>query len=396
MKVLVINAGSSSLKYQVIDMENEVALAQGLVERIGLDGSKIKQKAGDGRVYEREVDMKDHAVAVEVVKEALTDPEKGIIKSLEEIGAVGHRVVHGGEQFSKSVVIDDEVKAVIKECSKLAPLHNPANLTAIEVFEAAMPGVPMVAVFDTAFHQGMPKEAYLYALPYELYEEDHIRKYGFHGTSHKYVSYQAAKMLGRPIEELKLITCHLGNGASLAAVKGGVSVDTSMGFTPLMGVVMGTRSGLLDPAIVTYLMENKNMSIAEINNLMNKESGMLGVSGISSDFRDVYDAAENGNERAKIALDMFAYSIKKYIGLYAAVLDGADAIVFTAGVGENSGYVREKIVETLGFMGVAIDKEKNMAARGEANVSAPGAGVATLVIPTNEELMIARDTVELI
>ena len=396
MKVLVINAGSSSLKYQVIDMENEVALAQGLVERIGLDGSKIKQKASNGRVYEREVDMKDHAVAVEVVKEALTDPEKGIIKSLEEIGAVGHRVVHGGEQFSKSVVIDDEVKAVIKECSKLAPLHNPANLTAIEVFEAAMPGVPMVAVFDTAFHQGMPKEAYLYALPYELYEEDHIRKYGFHGTSHKYVSYQAAKMLGRPIEDIKLITCHLGNGASLAAVKGGVSVDTSMGFTPLMGVVMGTRSGLLDPAIVTYLMENKNMSIAEINNLMNKESGMLGVSGVSSDFRDVYDAAENGNERAKIALDMFAYSIKKYIGLYAAVLDGADAIVFTAGVGENSGYVREKIVETLGFMGVAIDKEKNMTARGAVNVSAPGARVATLVIPTNEELMIARDTVELI
>ncbi len=396
MKILVINAGSSSLKYQLIDMANENVLAKGLVERIGLEGSRIKQTTADDKVFDITTEMKDHEAAVEMVKKALMDEELGVISSLEEITAVGHRVVHGGEQFSSSVVINEEVKEAIKECAKLAPLHNPPNLKAIEVCEEAMPGVPMVAVFDTAFHQGMPSYAYLYALPYELYEKNRIRKYGFHGTSHKYVAYRAAEIVGKPIEELKIISCHLGNGASLAAIDKGVSIDTSMGFTPLMGVVMGTRSGMIDPAIVTYLVENENMSVAQINNMMNKESGMLGISGVSSDFRDVAEAAKEGNARAQLALDMFAYSIKKYIGLYTAVLGGVDVIVFTAGVGENSGFVRGKILENMEYLGVAIDSEKNMAARSEANVSAEGAKVQTLVVPTNEELMIARETKALI
>ena len=397
MKVLVINCGSSSLKYQLIDMVNEEALAQGLVERIGIEGSVLTQKVEGKDKYIVKEEMKDHKDAIRLVLEALVDENNGVIKSMDEISAVGHRVVHGGEKYKESVVINDEVKANIEECFKLAPLHNPANMIGIKACEELMPNTPMVAVFDTAFHGTMPEDAYLYALPYELYEKDGIRKYGFHGTSHKYVSQTCAEVMGRDIKDLKIITCHLGNGASLCAVKNGVSVDTSMGFTPLEGVAMGTRCGNIDPAIVTFLMKEEGLSVDEVNDLLNKKSGVLGISGISSDFRDIEDAAFNkGNRRAQLALRIFEYKIRTTIGAYAAAMGGVDAIVFTAGVGENGPETREKCLEGLEFLGVEIDREANNVRGKVREISKAGCKVKAFVIPTNEELVIARDTLELI
>ena len=397
MKVLVINCGSSSLKYQLIDMVNEEALAQGLVERIGIEGSVLTQKVEGKDKYIVKEEMKDHKDAIRLVLEALVDENNGVIKSMDEISAVGHRVVHGGEKYKESVVINDEVKANIEECFKLAPLHNPANMIGIKACEELMPNTPMVAVFDTAFHGTMPEDAYLYALPYELYEKDGIRKYGFHGTSHKYVSQTCAEVMGRDIKDLKIITCHLGNGASLCAVKNGVSVDTSMGFTPLEGLAMGTRCGNIDPAIVTFLMKEEGLSVDEVNDLLNKKSGVLGISGISSDFRDIEDAAFNkGNRRAQLALRIFEYKIRTTIGAYAAAMGGVDAIVFTAGVGENGPETREKCLEGLEFLGVEIDKEANNVRGKVREISKAGCKVKAFVIPTNEELVIARDTLELI
>lgn len=395
MKVLVINAGSSSLKYQLINTTNNDVIAKGLCERIGIEGSKLTHKPAGKEETVIEQPMANHADAIKLVIAALLDEKHGVIKSMDEIGAVGHRVVHGGEYFNKSVIIDDSVKKAIEACSELAPLHNPANLTGIKACEEVMPGVPQVAVFDTAFHQTMEPKAYLYAIPYELYQKDKIRKYGFHGTSHKYVANRAAQMLGRPIEELKLVTFHLGNGSSVTAVDGGKSVDTSMGFTPLSGVIMGTRSGVIDPAIIPYIMDKEHLSIKEVDKLLNKESGVLGISGISSDFRDLSKEADEGNERAKLALDMFVYSVKRYLGFYACAMGGVDAVVFTAGIGENNGAIRAAIMEGMEFLGAAIDLEKNKG-RGEIDISAAGAKVKTLVIPTNEELMIALDTKALV
>lgn len=396
MKVLVINAGSSSLKYQLIDMATKEVLAKGQCERIGIDGSKLKHSPSGKDSVVLEQPMKDHSDAIKLVTAALVDPSHGVIKDMSEIGAVGHRVVHGGEYFSSSVVIDDEVKKIIDDCSTLAPLHNPANLIGIEACEKAMPGVPMVAVFDTAFHQTMPPKAFLYAIPYELYEKYKIRKYGFHGTSHFYVSRRAADMLGKPIENLKIVTMHLGNGASIAAVDGGKSVDTSMGFTPLAGVIMGTRSGLIDPAIVPFLMDKENLSMDEVNDMLNKKSGILGISGISSDFRDVEIKANEGDEKANLALEMFIYSVKRYIGMYATVMGGLDAVVFTAGVGENNAPIREAIVKDLEFMGLKIDSAKNQIRGEEKIVSTDDSKVKLMVIPTNEELTIALDTEKLL
>lgn len=395
MKVLVINAGSSSLKYQLIDMDNQEVLAKGLCERIGIDGSNLQHTnvAKDQKV-KIEKPMKDHADAIQMVIDALIDPDHGVIASMNEIGAVGHRVVHGGEYFADSFVIDGKVKEALEMCTPLAPLHNPPNIIGIEACEKIMPGVKQVAVFDTAFHQTMPPQAFMYALPYEYYEKKKIRKYGFHGTSHKYVAQKAAEMVGKPIEELKIITCHLGNGSSVTAVDHGKSVDTSMGFTPLDGVVMGTRTGSLDPAAVTYLMD-EGMSSKEINDLMNKKSGVYGISGVSSDFRDLIAAAEGGNKRAQLAMDMFTYSVKKFIGAYAAVMGGVDVLVFTAGVGENNDLTRAEAVKGLEFMGIKIDPEANRS-RGLKDITAADATVKTLVIPTNEELMIAIDTKRLI
>ena len=396
MKILVINAGSSSLKYQLIDIETEEVLAKGLCERIGIDGSRLKHSPEGKDEVIIEKPMKDHSDAIKLVLEALTDKEYGVIADMSEISAVGHRVVHGGEAFSKSVVIDDSVKKAIEECIPLAPLHNPPNIIGIEACEKSMPGVPQVAVFDTAFHQTMPPKAFMYALPYELYQNDKIRRYGFHGTSHKYVSSQAAEMLGKPIEELKIITCHLGNGSSITAVDGGKSVDTSMGFTPLAGVVMGTRSGDIDPAIVKFIADSEHMSLEKVDNLLNKESGVLGVSGVSSDFRDLQAAAESGNERAALALEMFMYSVKKCIGEYAVAMGGLDAIVFTAGVGENSGDVRRGVLEGTEFLGIKIDPEKNKLRGQKVEISTPDSKVKVMIIPTNEELMIARETAALV
>ena len=397
MKVLVINAGSSSLKYQLIDMDNITVLAKGLCERIGIDGSNLQHKnIAKGITEKIEDKMESHADAIRMVLSALTNEKYGVISSMDEIDAVGHRVVHGSEFFADSCVIDGKVMEALKMCIPVAPLHNPPNITGIEACEKIMPGVPQIAVFDTAFHQTMPAKAYMYALPYKYYEKHKIRKFGFHGTSHKYVSAEAAKMLGKPIEELKLITCHLGNGSSVSAVKNGKCVDTSMGFTPLDGVVMGTRTGSMDPAVVTFLMDNENMTAKEVNNVMNKESGVFGISGISSDFRDLSAAADEGNERASLALDMFAYSVTKLIGSYAAAMGGVDAVIFTAGIGENDSAIREQIVADLGFMGIKINPELNKT-RGQAiDVTAPDATVKTLVIPTNEELMIALDTKRLV
>ena len=397
MKVLVINCGSSSLKYQLIDMTTEESLAQGLVERIGIEGSVLTQKVEGKDKYIVKEEMKDHKDAIRLVLAALVDENNGVIKSMDEISAVGHRVVHGGEKYKESVVINDEVKANIEECFKLAPLHNPANMIGIKACEELMPNTPMVAVFDTAFHGTMPEDAYLYALPYELYEKHGIRKYGFHGTSHKYVSQTCAEVMGKDIKDLKIITCHLGNGASLCAVKNGVSVDTSMGFTPLEGLAMGTRCGNIDPAIVTFLMKEEGLSVDEVNDLLNKKSGVLGISGISSDFRDIEDAAFNKDDRrAKLALKIFEYKIRTTIGAYAAAMGGVDAIVFTAGVGENGPETREKCLEGLEFLGVEIDREANNVRGKVREISKAGCKVKAFVIPTNEELVIARDTLELI
>ena len=392
MKVLVINCGSSSLKYQLINMENEESLAQGLVERIGIEGSVLTQKVPGKDKYIIEQPMADHKDAIKLVLEALVDETHGVIASMDEISAVGHRVVHGGEKYAESVLINDEVMASLEECVKLAPLHNPANIIGINACKSLMPSTPMVAVFDTAFHQTMPKTAYIYPLPYELYENHGIRKYGFHGTSHKFVSAECAKMLGKDIKDVKIITCHLGNGASLAAIKNGQCVDTSMGFTPLEGVAMGTRCGNIDPAIVTFLQKECNMSAAEVDNLMNKKSGVFGISGVSSDFRDIEDAAAQGNERAILALDVFNYRVREMIGAYAAAMGGVDAVVFTAGLGENAIETRLDICKGLEFLGIELDAEKNNV-RGKAReISKDGAKVKVFVIPTNEELVIARDT----
>ena len=396
MKILVVNAGSSSLKYQLIDMDNKSVLAKGLCERIGIDGSNLQHtcviKGLDKIKIEKP--MKDHGDAIKMVIDALIDTEHGAISSMDEIGAVGHRVVHGAEEFTDSTIITEAVLKQLEKCTPLAPLHNPPNIIGIEACKKIMPNTPMVAVFDTAFHQTMPPEAFMYALPYEYYEKDRIRKYGFHGTSHKYVSQQAVKILGKPAEELKIVTCHLGNGSSITAVKGGKCIDTSMGFTPLDGVPMGTRTGSMDPAVMTFLM-NKGMTAQEIDDLVNKKSGVAGVSGVSSDFRDLDDAVLEGNERAKLALDMFIYQVRKYIGAYAAAMGGIDALVFTAGIGENNGPMRKDIVSGLEYMGIAIDDEKNLT-RGTIDVSASDARVKTLVIPTDEEMMIAIDTQRLV
>lgn len=396
MKILVINTGSSSLKYQLIDMENESVLAKGLCDRIGIDNSFIKHTRTGNDPVVIEADMTNHRAAIRQVIDVLTDEKIGVIKNMSEIAAVGHRIVHGGEKFHDSVIIDDSVMAAIRECIDLAPLHNPPNIVGIEACQHIMPDTPMVAVFDTAFHQTLPRYAYLYALPYEMYEKHGIRKYGFHGTSHKYVAQRAAVMLGRPLGELKLVTCHLGNGASICAVEYGRSVETSMGFTPLDGLAMGTRSGSVDPAVVKFLMENEKMSPKEIDNYLNKKSGVLGISGVSSDFRDLEDAFKAGNERARLAIEIFCYRVKQYIGSYAAVMNGLDAVVFTAGIGENNPLVRNMVMENLDFLGLRIDPEKNLVRGREMDISAADAKVRTLVIPTNEELAIARETLRLV
>lgn len=396
MKILVINCGSSSLKYQLMDMENENPLSTGLVERIGIEGSKLTQKVEGREKYVLTTPMKNHKDAIAHVIETLLDDVQGVIKSMDEIGAVGHRVVHGGEKYSTSVIIDDEVMKDLEEFSVLAPLHNPPNIIGINACKDLMPETTMVAVFDTAFHQTMPEKAFLYGLPYELYKENHIRKYGFHGTSHKYVSQRAAEMMGKDLKDLKLITCHLGNGASVAAVRGGLSVDTSMGFTPLEGLLMGTRCGDIDPAIIPYLMDVKGYSYDEVNDIMNKKSGVLGLSGVSSDFRDIEDAAAEGHNRAKLALDVFHYRVKKYIGYFMAAMNGVDAVIFTAGLGENAVETREEIITDLEWFGIELDKEKNKVRGKEKIVSADDSKVKIIVIPTNEELMIARDTLSLI
>lgn len=392
MKVLVVNCGSSSLKYQLINMENEELIAKGLAERIGIEGSIVKHETIGKEKVSIEEKMNDHKAAIQIVLNALVDENYGAIKSMDEISAVGHRVVHGGEEFSNSVLITDEVKKALEKCSDLAPLHNPPNLMGINACEEILPGVPMVGVFDTAFHQTMPKDSFMYALPYEMYEKHKIRRYGFHGTSHKYVANKAAEMLEKSIEDLKIITCHLGNGASITAVDGGKSVDTSMGFTPLEGLAMGTRCGDMDPAIVTFLMEKEGLSSSQVNEIMNKKSGVLGISGVSSDFRDIEDAASQGNERAKLALDMYYKRVTKYIGAYAAEMGGVDAIVFTAGLGENSPEARKIACSNLEFLGIKIDDEKNNVRGKDTVVTTDDSKVKVLLIPTNEELAIARET----
>lgn len=395
MKVLVVNAGSSSIKYQVFDMTDESVLAKGLVDRVGIPGTTLEHKpvGKDEVVIKR--DLPDHTAGMKLVLEVLVNPEYGCIKSMDEIGAVGHRVVHGGETFADSVIIDDTVKKVIKDCFDIAPLHNPPNLMGIEACQELMPNVPHIAVFDTAFHQTMEPDNYLYALPYEVYEKFKVRRYGFHGTSHYYVSHRAAEMLGKPYEDCKIITLHLGNGGSMAAIKNGKVVDTTMGFTPLEGLVMGTRSGDIDPAIVFFLMEKLGMSVQETNNYFNKKSGMLGLSGVSNDLRDILEAAGSGNERAQLALDVYYNRVKGYIGNYVAKLNGCDCLVFTAGVGENGYDVREKVCENLDYLGIKMDVEKNKVRGKEVDVAAEDSKVRILVIPTNEELVIARDTVRL-
>ncbi|MCR5694212.1 MAG: acetate kinase [Clostridia bacterium] len=395
MKILVINCGSSSLKYQLIDMETERVIAKGLCERIGINDSVLNHiPDGRGKIVIK-VDLPNHEVAIREVIKALTDKEIGVISDLSEISAVGHRVVHGGEKFACSVPITVEVMKALEECTPLAPLHNPPNITGINAVTAAMPGIPQVGVFDTAFHQTMPEKAYMYALPYEFYDKYRIRKYGFHGTSHKFVAESAAEMLGRPIEELKIITLHIGSGASIAAVKYGKCVDTSMGFTPLDGLVMGTRCGKLDPAVLTYLMKY-GYNAKEINMIMNKKSGVLGVSGVGADTRDVWAAADAGDRRSILARDMFVYRIKAYIGEYMAAMNGCDAIVFTAGVGENDFYTREKVCEDMDFLGIKMDTSKNRVRGEQADLSAADSKVKVLVIPTNEELAIARETKRLV
>ncbi|MFR1050616.1 MAG: acetate/propionate family kinase [Lachnospirales bacterium] len=396
MKILVINAGSSSLKYQLMDSVSHDVLAKGLCERIGIDGRLTHKVPAKDAKYEFNIAMPTHSEAIQSVLDALVSPEHGVIADVKEIDAVGHRVVHGGEAFAQSVLITDDVMKAIEDCIPLAPLHNPANITGIRACQKVMGNVPMVAVFDTAFHQTMPEKAYLYALPYEYYENDKVRRYGFHGTSHRYVSARAAAMLGRDAKELKIITCHLGNGSSVSAVDCGKSVDTSMGFTPLAGLPMGTRSGDLDAGILEYLMTKYNMDIKEMLNILNKKSGVLGISGVSSDFRDLEDAAKEGNHRAELALESFQYNVKKLIGAYAAAMGGVDAIVFTAGVGENDMGTRMAVASGLEFMGVKMDAQANSTRGKEAVISASDSKVKVLLIPTDEELMIATDTAEIV
>ncbi len=395
MNILVINAGSSSLKYQLLNPETQQVLAKGLCERIGIDGKFTYKPEGKEAVKEADVAMPTHNEAIKAVLDALVDPGNGVIGSMKEIDAVGHRVVHGGEKFARSVLITDEVMAAIEECNPLAPLHNPANIIGIRACQALMPGTPMVAVFDTAFHQTMPPAAYMYALPYEYYEKDKVRRYGFHGTSHKYVTQRASAMLGKPIEELKLISCHLGNGSSIAAVDGGKSVDTSMGFTPLAGLPMGTRCGDIDAGILQYLMNKYGMDIDKMLNVLNKKSGVEGLSCVSSDFRDLENAAAEGNEKAALAQKKFAYEVRKYVGAYAAAMGGVDAVIFTAGVGENDKAIRAMVCQGLDFMGLKLDGAANDVRGKETVISAADSKVKVLLIPTNEELMIAVDTAEL-
>jgi len=396
MNVLVINCGSSSLKYQLFNMTDESVLAKGLVERIGIEGSRLKHEVEGKDKKTIEVSMKDHKEALAQVLDAIVHPEHGAIGSLTEINSVGHRVVHAGEKYSASVIVDDSVMVALEECIELAPLHNPPNIIGIKAIQELLPGVENVAVFDTAFHQTMPKSAYVYALPYEYYERDHVRRYGFHGTSHRYVSARAAEMLGMPLSETKIISCHLGNGASIAAIDGGKSVDTSMGFTPLEGLVMGTRCGDIDPQIVTYIMGKEKLTLDQMNDIMNKKSGVLGISGVSSDFRDLENAAAEGNERAILALDIYHSNVRKYIAAYASVLGRVDAIIFTAGLGENGAESREEICRNLEFMNAKLDPAKNKVRGKEAFVQTDDSKVKIMVVPTNEELMIARDTLELV
>jgi acetate kinase len=396
MKVLVINCGSSSLKYQLIDMSNENVLAKGIVERIGIEGSFLKHEKEGADKFVIETFMKTHKEAIAHVLEAVIDPVHGVVSNMNEIAAVGHRVVHAGEKYSASVLITEDVMKALDECTQLAPLHNPPNILGIRACQELMPNTPMVGVFDTAFHQTMPKEAYIYAIPYEYYEKYRIRRYGFHGTSHRFVSDRAASMLGKDIKDTKIITCHLGNGASVAAVDAGKSIDTSMGFTPLEGLVMGTRSGDIDPAIVSFIKDKEGLTANEVTNILNKKSGVLGISGVSSDFRDIEDAAHKGNERAQLALDIFALKVKSYIGAYHAELNGAEAIVFTAGVGENGIDLRAAICKGLEGLGIVMDYEKNKVRGKEAVLSADDSKVKIFLIPTNEELVIARDTVEIV
>lgn len=396
MNVLVINCGSSSLKFQLINSDTEQVLAKGLCERIGIDGSLTYQPEG-GEKVKSDKPMPTHTEAIQYVIDALTGAQTGVVKSLDEIGAVGHRVVHGGEKFASSVVITEEVLQAIEECNDLAPLHNPANLIGINACEKLMPGTPMVAVFDTAFHQTMPEEAYMYGLPYEYYEKYKVRRYGFHGTSHSFVSKRAAEIVGRPYEELSTIVCHLGNGASICAVKNGKSVDTSMGLTPLEGLVMGTRSGDIDPAIMEFIAKKEGLDIAGLMNMLNKKSGVLGLSNnLSSDFRDLDTGAKEGNKQAAVALKVFAYRVAKYVGAYAAAMNGVDVIAFTAGVGENSGPVRADVLSYLGYLGIEVDEEANNTRGEEITISTPDSKVKVMVIPTNEELAIARETVALV
>lgn len=397
MKILVLNCGSSSVKYKLIDTDTDATMAEGGVEKIGLDGGFLKFKKADGSKEIKELGMIDHKQAVEAILANLTDPTVGCIKSFKEIDAVGHRVVHGGEKFAESVLITDEVIQQVKDCYDLAPLHNPANITGIEAISSLMPDVPQVGVFDTAFHQTMPASSFMYAIPYKYYTEDHVRRYGFHGTSHRYVSKRAAEFLGLDLADSKIITCHVGNGGSITAVLNGKSVDTSMGLTPTEGLMMGTRVGDIDPGAIAYLMGKYNMNVDDLQKLINKESGVAGVSGVSSDMREIEEAVNAGNERAKLALDMYILRITKYIGAYAAEMGGVDAIVFTAGVGENQTGLRADVCRPLSFMGVKIDEALNAGIRGvEAVISTPDSKVKVAVIPTDEELMIARDTKDIV
>lgn len=396
MNVLVINAGSSSLKYQLFDMKNETVIAKGICERIGIDG-RLKHEPMNGKPTVREeIDLPTHAEAIQTVIEKLTSKEYGVIDSLDEIGAVGHRVLHGGQKFSKSVLIDDEVIQAITDCIPLGPLHNPANLMGIKACQKVMPHVPQVAVFDTAFHQTMPEYAYIYPIPYRYYEQYGLRRYGFHGTSHRYISSVALEYLGIPVEGSKLITCHLGNGSSIAAIKDGKCIDTTMGLTPLEGLPMGTRSGSIDPSIISYIADLDGLSIREVMDMLNKESGVLGISGVSSDFRDIEDAAAEGNHRAQLALDIFSYNVKKYIGAYMAAMGGVDAIVFTAGVGENGPNTREAVIRGLEGLGISIDPELNDFKGQFREITGKDSKVRVLVVPTNEELVIARDTRDIV
>ena len=396
MNILVINCGSSSLKFQLIDMTTEAVQAKGLCERIGIDGSRIVYTPAGGEKMTIESPMPTHTEAIKLVLDCLTNAEYGVIKSLKEINAVGHRVVHGGEKFASSTIITDEVIKVIEECNELAPLHNPANLIGINVCRELMPGVPMVGVFDTAFHQTMPKKAYLYGLPIKAYTDYKIIRYGFHGTSHSFVSKRVAEFLGKPVEDLKTIVCHLGNGASICAVDGGKSVDTSMGFTPLAGLVMGTRSGDIDPAILEYYANKEGLTLSEVTTVLNKKSGMEGLTGGKSDFRDLEEGYEAGDQACIDAIEVFCYNVARFVGAYAASLNGVDVIAFTAGIGENSGFVRGKICEYLGYLGITIDAEQNSKRGEDIIISTPDSKVTVCVIPTNEELMIARDTKALV